>query len=101
MPQEIVVTGLDLAKNVLQILTIDAQGQPIVRHHLRRAEVLKFFTIISPCLVGTKACASAHYLGREIDALGHQVLQMPSAYVKPYVKRGKTDAGDAEAIRET
>jgi transposase len=100
MSQEIVVIGLDLAKNVFQVHAIDAQGQPIVRRQLRRAEVLKFFAKIPPCLVGMEACASAHYWGREIGALGHQVRLMPPAYVKPYVKRGKTDAADAEAICE-
>lgn len=100
MSQEIVVIGLDLAKNVFQIHAIDAQGQPVVRRQLRRAEVLKFFANLPPCLVGMEACASAHYWGREIGALGHQVRLMPPAYVKPYVKRGKTDAADAEAICE-
>lgn len=100
MPQEIVVVGLDLAKNVFQVHAIDAQGQPVVRRQLRRAEVLKFFAKLPPCLVGMEACASAHYWGRELGALGHQVRLMPPAYVKPYVKRGKTDAADAEAICE-
>jgi len=100
MSQEIVVIGLDLAKNVFQVHAVDAQGQPIVRRQLRRAEVLKFFAKTPPCLVGMEACASAHHWGREIGALGHQVRLMPPAYVKPYVKRGKTDAADAEAICE-
>jgi len=100
MSQEIVVVGLDLAKNVFQIHAIDAAGQPVVRRQLRRAEMLKFFAKLPPCLVGMEACASAHYWGREIGALGHQVRLMPPAYVKPYVKRGKTDAADAEAICE-
>ena len=100
MPQEIAVIGLDLAKNVFQVHAISAEGQPVIRRQLRRAEVLKFFAKLDPCLVGMEACASAHYWGREIVALGHQVRLMPPAYVKPYVKRGKTDAADAEAICE-
>lgn len=100
MCQEIVVIGLDLAKNVFQVHAVDAQGHPIVRRQLRRAEVLKFFAKIPPCLVGMEACASAHQWGREIGALGHQVRLMPPAYVKPYVKRDKTDGADAEAICE-
>lgn len=95
MCQEIVVIGLDLAKNGFQVHAVDAQGHSIVRRQLRRAEVLKFFAKIPPCLVGMEACASAHHWGREIGALGHQVRLMPPAYVKPYVKRGKTDAADA------
>jgi transposase len=77
MSQAIVVIGLDLAKNVFQIYAIDEHGQPIVRRQLRRAEVLKFFAKLPPCLFGMEACVSAHYRGREIGALGHQVRLMP------------------------
>jgi transposase len=77
MFQEIVVIGLDLARNVFQVHAIDGQGQPIVRHQIRRTEVLKFFAKIPSCLVGIEACASAHYWGREFGALGHQVRLMP------------------------
>lgn len=100
MSQDIVVVGLDLAKNVFQVHAVNAQGQPIVRRQLRRAEVLKFFSTLPPFLVGMETCASAHYWGREIGAPGHQVRLMPPADVKPYVKRGKTDAADVEAICE-
>lgn len=72
----------------------------LVRRQVRRAEVLRFFSSLQPCLVGMEACASAHHRGRELLALGHEVRLMPPAYVKPYVKRGKTDAADAEAICE-
>ncbi len=98
--QEIVTVGLDLAKNVFQVHAIDAEGKVIERRQLRRAEVLKFFGGLPSCLVGMEACASAHYWGRELMKLGHDVRLMPPAYVKPYVKRGKTDAADAEAICE-
>jgi transposase len=54
---------------------------------------------LSPCLVGMEACVTAHHWARAISALGHTVKMMPPAYVKPYVKRGKTDAADAEAIK--
>lgn len=100
MSQEIVVVGLNLAKNVFQIHAIDAQGLPVVRRQLRRVEVLKFFAKLPPCLVGMEACASAHYWGRAIGALAHRVRLMPPAYVQPYVKRGKTDAANAGAICE-
>jgi transposase len=98
--QEVVTVGLDLAKNVFQVHAINAEGKIIERRQLRRAEVLKFFGGLPPCLVGMEACASAHYWGRELMKLGHEVRLMPPAYVKPYVKRGKTDAADAEAICE-
>jgi transposase len=97
---QIVTIGLDLAKNVFQAHGIDGAGAVMVRRQLRRAEVLKFFASLPPCLVGMEACASAHHWGRELKALGHEVRLMPPAYVKPYVKRGKTDAADAEAICE-
>ena len=92
--------GLDLAKNVFQVHGIDLQGKILVRRPLRRAEVLPFFAKLAPCLVGMEACATAHHWGRELTKLGHTVTLMPPAYVKPYVKRGKTDAADAEAIAE-
>lgn len=100
MQQEVVTVGVDLAKDVFQVHAIGANGKVLVRRQLRRAEVLKFFAALPPCLVGMEACASAHHWGRELLALGHDVRLMPPAYVKPYVKRGKTDAADAEAICE-
>ena len=97
---EVSTIGLDLAKSVFQVHGIDAQGKVLVRRQLRRCEVLAFFAKLPPCLVGMEACATAHYWGRELIKLGHNVKLMPPAYVKPYVKRGKTDAADAEAIAE-
>jgi transposase len=92
--------GLDLAKHVFQVHGIDERGDVVVRKPLRRSAVLKFFANLTPCTVGIEACASAHYWAREIMALGHTVRLMPPAYVKPYVKRGKNDSADAEAICE-
>jgi transposase len=92
--------GLDLAKNAFQVHGIDAEGRVQIRRQLHRAELVRFFARLPPCLVGMEACASAHYWARDIAAFGHTVKLMPPAYVKPYVKRGKTDAADAEAIAE-
>ena len=100
MEREIVTAGLDLAKNVFQVHAIGSDGEILVRRKLRRAEVIRFFSDLPPCLVGMEACASAHHWARELMALGHEVRLMPPAYVKPYVKRGKSDAADAEAICE-
>lgn len=100
MQQVVTTVGFDLAKSVFQVHAINADGEVLVRRQLRRAEVLRFFSSLPPCLVGMEACASAHHWGRELLALGHDVRLMPPAYVKPYVKRGKTDAADAEAICE-
>jgi len=98
--QEVAVVGLDLAKNVFQVHGVAAGGEVLVRRQLRRAQVLDFFQALAPCLVGIEACASAHHWARELMSLGHEVRLMPPAYVKAYVKRGKTDAADAEAIAE-
>jgi len=97
---EITTIGLDLAKNVFQVHAISSTGEVVVRRALRRAQVLPFFSKLPPCLVGMEACGTSHHWARELARLGHEARQMPPAYVKPYVKRGKTDAGDAEAICE-
>lgn len=97
---EIMTIGLDLAKSIFQVHGVDASGKAVVRKALRRAQVLAFFSKLSPCLVGIEACGTSHHWARELIKLGHDVRLMPPAYVKPYVKRGKTDAADAEAICE-
>src|SRR6202041_2285902 len=98
--QTITTIGLDIAKSVFQIHGVDAGGQVVIRRQLKRRSVLAFFQKLPPCLVGIEACASAHHWSRELQALGHTVRLMPPAYVKPYVKRQKNDATDAEAICE-
>lgn len=97
---KISMIGLDLAKNVFQVHATDAAGRPVLRKQLRRAQVLKFFAGLEPCIVGMEACGSAHYWARELARLGHEVRLMPPAYVKPYIKRNKTDGRDAEGCCE-
>lgn len=92
--------GLDLAKDVFQVHGISAAGRKIFNKKIKRPKLLAFFEALPRCVVGMEACGSAHYWGRELSRLGHDVRLMPAAYVKPYVKRGKTDAADAEAICE-
>jgi transposase len=92
--------GFDIAKSVFQIHGVDAAGEVVIRDQLKRRYVLAFFQKLPRCLVGIEACASSHYWSRELQALGHTVRLMPPAYVKPYVKRQKNDAADAEAICE-
>ena len=96
----ITTIGLDIAKSIFQVHGIDAAGQVVIRRQLKRRYVLTFFQKLPPCLVGIEACASSHHWSRELQALGHTVRLMPPAYVKPYVKRHKNDAADAEAICE-
>src|SRR5471030_1754073 len=98
--QVITTIGLDIAKSVFQVHCIDADGNVVIRRQLKRRYVLAFFQKLPPCLIGIEACASSHHWSRELQALGHTVRLMPPAYVKPYVKRHKNDAIDAEAICE-
>ena len=97
---QVVTIGLDLAKSVFQVHGVDAAGEVIVRRQIRRGQLLQFFAKQPQCLVGMEACASSHHWARQLLALGHEVKLMPAQYVKPYVKRGKNDAADAEAICE-
>ena len=96
----VTTVGLDLAKNVFQVHGIDSTGRVTVRRSLRRRQMMPFFGKLEPCLIGIEACGTSHFWARELRALGHEVKLMAPAYVKPYVKRGKTDAADAEAICE-
>jgi transposase len=98
--QTITTIGLDIAKSVFEVHCIDANGDVVLRRQLKRRYVLAFFQKLAPCLVGIEACASSHHWSRQLQALGHTVRLMPPAYVKPYVKRQKNDATDAEAICE-
>lgn len=97
---EITTIGLDVAKQIFQVHGVSSDGRVIVNRQLRRSEVLRYFGKLPGCVVGLEACGGSHYWAREITALGHDVRLIPPGYVKPYVKRGKTDAIDAEAICE-
>src|SRR6202023_509947 len=96
--QTVTTIGLDIAKSVFQVHGIDAAGNVIIRRQLKRRYVLAFFQKLPPCLVGIEACATSHHRSRELKRLAPTVRLMPPAYVKPYVKRQKNDAVDAEAI---
>ena len=97
---EITTVGLDLAKNVFQVHGADARGGVVFRKKLRRSAVLEFFSKLPPCLVAMEACGGAQFWGRELARLGHDIRLIPPVYVKPFVKRQKNDAADAEAICE-
>jgi transposase len=92
--------GMDTSKSVFQLHGVNEAEQPVLRKKLRRNQVLAFFAGLSPLKVGIEACGAAHYWARELRALGHEVVLLPPQYVKPYVKRSKSDAADAEAICE-
>ena len=97
---QVTTVGLDLAKTVFHVHGVTEDGEVAFNRPLRRSQVLAFFERLAPCLVGIEACASSHHWARELSELGHTVRLMPPMYVKPYVKRGKSDAVDAEAICE-
>jgi transposase len=97
---EITTLGIDLAKSVFHTHGVDAARQILLRKKAGRGALLEFLRALPPCLIGMEACATAHYWAREIAELGHEVRLIPPAYVKPYVKRQKNDAADAEAICE-
>lgn len=92
--------GLDLAKNVLQVHGVNEKGKAVLKKQLKRTQVLAFFANLTPCRIGMEACGSAHYWARKLQALGHTVQLIAPQYVKPFVKRNKNDAADAEAICE-
>ena len=97
---EVTTIGLNLGKDVFQVHGITPDGTVAFNRSIRRRQMLKFFEKLPRCLVGIEACGSAHHWARELTDIGHDVRLMPATYVKPYVKRGKTDAVDAEAICE-
>jgi transposase len=98
--EQVSTIGLDLAKNVFQAHGEDAAGAVVFRKRLRRGQVLEFLASQPACIVAMEACGGSHHWGREIGSLGHTVRLIPPVYVKPFVKRQKNDAADAEAICE-
>jgi transposase len=97
---QITTIGLDLAKSVFQAHGVDENGGAVLAKRLHRKQMLPFFSKLPPCLIGVEACGTAHYWARTLAAMGHEVRLIPPSYVKAYVKRGKSDALDAEAICE-
>jgi transposase len=98
--EDVSTIGLDIAKSVFHAHGADASGRVVFSRRLTRARLLDFFARQAPCVVALEACGGAHHWARELKALGHDVRLIPPAYVKPFLKRGKSDALDAEAICE-
>ena len=97
---KIIRIGMDTSKSVFVLHGVDATEKPVLRKKLRRKQVIEFFAELEPTKIGLEACGAAHYWGRELQQLGHEAVLLPPQYVKPYVKRNKNDAADAEAICE-
>jgi transposase len=97
---EITRIAIDTSKSVFTLHGTDAQGRALLRRNLRRQEMIGFFKNLAPLEVVLEACGGSHYWGRTLAAVGHRVRLIPPQYVKPFVKRGKNDRNDAEAISE-
>jgi transposase len=98
--EKIIRIGIDTSKSVFQLHGVNEAGIAVLKKQLRRSQVLAFFAKLGAIKIGLEACGGSHYWARELGALGHEVVLLPPQYVKAYVKRGKNDAADAEAICE-
>src|SRR3954447_1488839 len=98
--EKFIRTAVDLGKNYFQVHGLESEGGRSISRKLTRSKMLEFLSQIERCRVGMEACGSAHYWARELVAMGFEVVLIPPAYMKPYVKRGKNDAVDAAAICE-
>ncbi|HLN08196.1 MAG TPA: IS110 family transposase [Xanthobacteraceae bacterium] len=98
--EQIKRVGVDTSKHIFTVHGVDEKDRPVLRRNLRRSAFLEFFAKLAPTKIAMEACAASHHWGRELQALGHQVVLIPPQYVKPFVKRGKNDRNDAEAISE-
>jgi len=97
---EITRVAIDTSKSVFTIHAVDVRDRPVQRRNLRRQDVAEFFGKLPPVEVAIEACGASHHWGRMLGAMGHNVRLIPAQYVKPFVKRGKNDRNDAEAISE-
>src|SRR4029077_16420122 len=96
----IIRIGLDTSKHVFQIHGVDENEQPVLRRQIRRSAVEKVFAKLPPTRIGLEACGASHHWARVLRGLGHEVMLISPQYIKAYVKRGKNDAIDGEAICE-
>lgn len=98
--EQIIRIGMDTSKHIFQLHGVNAREEVVLRKKLRRKAMIAFFEKLAPTTVGIEACGAAHFLARRLGAIGHEVKLMPPQYVKPYVKRNKNDAADAEGLCE-
>jgi transposase len=91
---------MDTSKHVFQLHGVNAAEEPVLRKKLRRKEMERFFEELRPTVIAIEACGGSHHWARRLRSFGHEVKVIPPQYVKPYVKRGKNDSADAEALCE-
>lgn len=97
---QVVRIGMDTSKHVFQLHGVNFADEPVLRGKLRRKEMIAFFEKLPPTVIGIEACSGSHHWARQLRSFGHEVKLIHPQYVKPYVKRGKNDAADAEALCE-
>ncbi len=97
---QIIRIGMDTSKHIFQLHGVNAAEAPVLRKKLRRKEMMTFFEKLAPTAVAIEACGASHHWARRLQSFGHTVKLIPPQLVKPYVKRGKNDAADAEALCE-
>lgn len=97
---EIKRIGMDTSKQVFQLHGVDESDKPVLRRQVRRSHLAEFFAKLPPTVIAIEACGASHHWARLLGSLGHEVKLIPPQYVKPYVKRNKNDAADAEALCE-
>jgi transposase len=98
--EDLIRVGVDTSKHVYKLHGVNAAEQPVLRKKLRRTEMMAFFEKLPPTVIAIEACGASHHLARLLTSYGHEVKLIAPQLVKPYVKRGKNDAADAEAICE-
>jgi transposase len=98
--EQIIRIGMDTSKHIFQLHGVNVAEEPILRKKLRRKEMMEFFEKLPPTVIAIEACGGSHHWARFLQMFGHEVKLLPPQYVKPYVKRGKNDAADAEALCE-
>src|SRR4030095_12196635 len=100
LPCDITTIGIDIGKNTFHLIGLDGRGAIALQLKVSRAQLERRLANVPPCLIGMEACSGAHHIGRQLEALGHDVRLMPAQYVKPFLKSHKNDYRDAEAIGE-
>ena len=98
--EQITRIGMDTSKHIFHLHGVNAAEQPVLRRKLRRKDMVTSFAKLEPAVIAIEACGASHHWARQLQSFGHEVKLIAPQLVKPYVKRGKNDAADAEALCE-